>query len=249
MDVLLRTFTRRNGSPSRGSRRSRRDEPASNTRQFEVVLEMLARGLVEYAVRKYTPSTHENRDRSRHDNRIRTRVAGDEEQRNRGGVPNMDMDLLEHLGKTILSKAIEKFGGGDTQDDREGHRGRGAGLERHASTRDRSRDGEYPRNRGEDDEEGRGRRRANRSRGGRQRSPSPPGGEWRRRHTDYEPLKMELEALSDAIISLNERQPDHPDCEFYDTFVERSGKVQEGIGAVMVRIREREERRERRRRR
>ncbi|TDZ36072.1 hypothetical protein C8035_v007912 [Colletotrichum spinosum] len=249
MDVLLRTLTRRNGSPSRGSRRSRRDEPASNTRQFEVVLEMLARGLVEYAVRKYTPSTHGNRDRSRHDNRLRTRGAGDEEERNRGGVPNMDMDLLEHLGKTILSKAIEKFGGGDTQGDREGDRGRGAGLERHVSTRDRSREREYPRNRGEDDVEGRGRRRANRSRGGRQRSPSSPGGEWRRRHTDYEPLKIELEALSDAIISLNERQPDHPDCEFYETFVERSGKVQEGIGAVMVRIREREERRERRRRR
>lgn len=57
-------------------------------------------------------------------------------------------------------------------------------------------------------------------------------------------MKTELEALSNALTSLNERQPGHPDCEFYDAFVDRSGKVQSAIGSVMVQIQEREERRE-----
>ncbi|KAH0436046.1 hypothetical protein CcaCcLH18_04579 [Colletotrichum camelliae] len=272
MDVLLRTLTRRNTSPpprdgggGRGRNRTRRDDAGGgHNRQFELILEMLARGLVEYAVRKYMPGQGGGggeRDRGSHDDRVRAR-GRDDEERHRGGVPNMDGDVLETIGKSILAKAIEKFGGG-AEEERAGERNgagggggrertRGGSLDRYANSRALSREDR------EDGENG-GRRRRGQSEHGRrdsqEREPRRHDEQQQqRRHrrqghgwTDYGPLKTELEALSNAIISLNERQPGHADCEFYDAFTERSGNVQEKIGAVMVRIREREERREERR--
>ncbi|KAF5528401.1 hypothetical protein CGCA056_v001930 [Colletotrichum aenigma] len=272
MDVLLRTLTRRNTSPpprdgggGRGRIRTRRDDGGGHSRQFELILEMLAKGLVEYAVRKYMPGQGGERDRGGHDDRVRAR-GRDDEERHRGGVPNMDADVLETIGKSILAKAMEKFGGG-AEEERAGERSgggggggsgrgrertRGGSLDRYANSRALSRE-----DRG--DRENGGQRRRGQSEHGRRGSPEREPRhrdeqQQQRRHrrqghgwTDYGPLKTELEALSNAIISLNERQPGHADCEFYDAFTERSGNVQEKIGAVMVRIREREERREERR--
>ncbi|KAF4807825.1 hypothetical protein CGCSCA5_v012932 [Colletotrichum siamense] len=273
MDVLLRTLTRRNTSPpphdgggGRGRNRTRRDDGGGHSRQFELILEMLAKGLVEYAVRKYMPGQGSERDRGGHDDRVRAR-GRDDEERHRGGVPNMDADVLETIGKSILAKAMEKFGGG-AEEERAGERSggggggggsgsgrertRGGSLDRHANSRALSREDR------EDGENG-GQRRRGQSEHGRRGSPDREPRhrdeqQQQRRHrrqghgwTDYGPLKTELEALSNAIISLNERQPGHADCEFYDAFTERSGNVQDKIGAVMVRIREREERREERR--
>lgn len=270
MNVLLRALTRRNTSPNRGGsggrNRTRREEQSGGTRQFEVILEMLASGLVEYAVRKYTPHKNDrDRDRdSRHDDRLRVRGHRDDDQRPRGGVPNMDVDMLEELGKTILIKAIEKFGGGGGEEE-EGEeeerdevrasgdgggrpKRRGRSLDRYSHSRDREDHGEEHGRRGRG---GYGNRPGEEHRrGGSPEAPRPRRDERHRRRrygTDYAPLKTELEALSNAIISLNERQPGHADCEFYDAFVERSGKVQSAIGSVQVQIREREERREERR--
>ncbi|KAL0931469.1 uncharacterized protein CTRU02_214204 [Colletotrichum truncatum] len=277
MDVLLRTLARRKtSSPTRGGgggdhNQSRRDENngGGHNRQFELVLEVLARGLVEYAVRKYMPNHNNDRDghKGHHDNRLGTRSHPDEDQRPRGGVPNSDMEMWEHLGKSILAKAIEKFGkGGEDKEEVRGDvrakglegtremEGRSGSRDRYTNSRGRSH------NRAEDHGEEHGRRRRSRD-GYRRRSREDyrrdgsrehsrhhrDERQGRRRHTDYAPLKAELEALSNAIISLNARQPGHPNCEFYDAFVERSGKVQDSIGAVLVQVRRREDRREERR--
>ncbi|GKT96000.1 DNA repair protein RAD5 [Colletotrichum tofieldiae] len=288
MDGLLRTLTRsRNNAPSpkRGSRNRSRYDGNHNSGgggnhhgQIEIILETLARGLVEYAVQKYMKKLSGGDDKGgRHhdDRRLSARGSGnhDSDERTRGGVPNMDMEMLEHLGKNILSKAMERFGGGgaaDEEDERDEMRadakGRGRGRER-AYSQDR-----YTRSRERSQE--RSHRRSHQGGGGsgggsgskdgdrerrRRHSPrdgysSPPrhhrddGHRRRRRHgTDYAPLVEDLETLSNTIISLNERQPGHADCEFYDAFVERSGKTQEAIGAVLVQLREREERRQERR--
>ncbi|CCF45814.1 hypothetical protein CH063_14767, partial [Colletotrichum higginsianum] len=61
----------------------------------------------------------------RDDRRLSTRGNGrhDDDERARGGVPNLDVEMLEHLGKNILSKAVDRFGGGnggeDEQEERE----------------------------------------------------------------------------------------------------------------------------------
>ncbi|KAF6807661.1 hypothetical protein CSOJ01_08025 [Colletotrichum sojae] len=252
MDGLLRTLTRSRNSPTRGGDgrgRNRRDNDNDNgggggrNRQFELILEMLARGLVEYAVRKYVPGHSnggDNRER-RQDDRLRARDHRDD----RGGVPNVDVEMLEHIGRSILSKAMEKFGGG------------GEGLREEGGHARRERAGSVGRDAHPRERSGREHEQRDEERHQRRRSPSrrrdEEEDEHRRRRrrgrhgTDYGPLKTELEALSNTLISLNERQPGHADCEFYDAFVERSGKVQDGIGAVMVQIREREERREERR--
>lgn len=280
MEGLLKTLIRsRNGasSPTRGSGgRSRNKNKDGNSHQFELILEMLARGLVEYAVRKYMPGQGDNHRSSngggRHDDRLRTRDhVDDDDQRHRGGVPNVDVEMLEHLGRNILSKAMERFGvssGEDTEREEakaSGHeRGRrkerGYSLDRYTYSRERSRD-RSRRRKGEHKDDDHGRRRRHRSRDG---EPSHRSGSQRRRggspsrrdreeerrrrggrhRTDYSPLVTELEALSNAIISLNEQQPGHPNCEFYDAFVERSSKVQNAIGGVLGQIREREEKRE-----
>uniref|UniRef100_L2FEN9 Uncharacterized protein n=1 Tax=Colletotrichum fructicola (strain Nara gc5) TaxID=1213859 RepID=L2FEN9_COLFN len=86
---------------------------------------MLAKGLVEYAVRKYMPGQGGERDRGGHDDRVRAR-GRDDEERHRGGVPNMDADVLETIGKSILAKAMEKFGGG-AEEERAGERSGGGG--------------------------------------------------------------------------------------------------------------------------
>ncbi|KAJ0367691.1 hypothetical protein COL26b_011154 [Colletotrichum chrysophilum] len=132
MDVLLRTLARRNTSPpprdgggGRGRNRTRRDDGGGHSRQFELILEMLAKGLVEYAVRKYMPGQGGERDRGGHDDRVRAR-GRDDEERHRGGVPNMDADVLETIGKSILAKAMEKFGGG-AEEERAGERSGGGG--------------------------------------------------------------------------------------------------------------------------
>ncbi|KAK1989107.1 hypothetical protein LZ30DRAFT_776284 [Colletotrichum cereale] len=313
MDGLLRTLIRsRNAAPSpnRGGRnRSRygdkRNGGGENHHgQMEVILEALARGLVEYAVQKYMKKLggggggdDDDKDGRHHnDRRLSTRGNRnrDDDERARGGVPNMDMDMLEHLSKNILSKAVDRFGGGggggggaDEEDERQGMRasakGRGRGRDRaysqdrYAHSRERSQD--------QDRSPQRSRRRGHREGGGgggdsgskdqdrerRRRRHSPRDGysspsrhrrgdddnddddaaaayRRRRRHgTDYGPLVESLETLSDTIASLNERQPGHADCEFYEAFAERSGKTQDAIGAVLARLREREARRQERR--
>lgn len=75
----------------------------------------------------------------------------------------------------------------------------------------------------------------------------------RRRHRSHRPdfttLKTELETMSDTLTDLNERSPSHPDCEFYNKFVDRGGQLQVAIGETLGQIREAEERSERRRKR
>ncbi|OHE96585.1 hypothetical protein CORC01_08183 [Colletotrichum orchidophilum] len=298
MDGLLRTLTRsRNAAPSpnRGSRnRNRRGESrkgsgGNNHGQIEIILEALARGLVEYAVQKYMKKLSGGDEdkagggrRNHDDRRLSTRGNNHgraEDEHARGGVPNMDMEMLEHLGKNILSKAMERFGGGSGEDEEDDGRadvrasgrsrrhGKGRTESRDRDTHSRERSQNRPHRRGRDDgkDEDRDRRRRHSRDNGypshrpssqhRGCSPSPSrhrrgddNTHRRRRYgTDYAPLKEELETLSNTIISLNERQPGHADCEFYDAFMERSGKVQEAIGSVLVQIREREDRREERR--
>ncbi|EMT70916.1 hypothetical protein FOC4_g10009391 [Fusarium odoratissimum] len=73
---------------------------------------------------------------------------------------------------------------------------------------------------------------------------------------DLKTLKTELEAMSSTIISLNARGAKHRDCEFYDRFVRKGGRLQDVIGSTLGQIRgvmegevEAEERRRRRDRR
>ncbi|KAK1634863.1 hypothetical protein BDP81DRAFT_396108 [Colletotrichum phormii] len=297
MDGLLRTLTRsRNAAPSpnRGGRDRNRHSggrgggSGNNHGQIEIILETLARGLVEYAVQKYMKKLSGGGDedkngggrRNHDDRRLSTRGGKDhghdDDERARGGVPNMDMEMLEHLGKNILSKAMERFGGGGEEDEEDDRRadertsgrkhgkGRRDSRDHDAYSRDHSQDRSHGRRHAggsKDEDRDRDRRRRNSRDNGypphRGGSPSPSrhhrgDDETHRRRrrgygTDYAPLKEELETLSNTIISLNERQPGHADCEFYDAFMERSGKVQEAIGSVLVQIREREERREERR--
>ncbi|KAK2056820.1 hypothetical protein LY76DRAFT_594764 [Colletotrichum caudatum] len=311
MDGLLRTLIRsRNAaaSPNRGSRnRSRygdkrnRGGRDNDHGQIEIILEALARGLVAYAVQKYMKKLsgggggdNDKDDRHHNDRRLSARGNSnhDSDERARGGVPNMDMEMLEHLGKKILSKAADRFGGGggadnddddDDDDDRERvrssaksrgrRRERAYSQDRYAHSRERSQDRSPERSHRRDHRGvggggggggGIGSKDEDRPQGPRRRhSPgdgysSPPRQRRerddsvhrrRRRHhgTDYAPLVESLETLSNTIVSLNGRQPGHADCEFYDAFVERSGKTQEAIGAVLARLREREERRQERR--
>ncbi|KDN61454.1 hypothetical protein CSUB01_00775 [Colletotrichum sublineola] len=296
MDGLLRTLTRsRNAAPSpnRGSRnRSRYGDKRNgggggenHHGQIEIILEALARGLVAYAVQKYMKKLSGSDDKDgRHHNDRRLSTRGnsnyDSDERVRGGVPNMDMEMLEHLGKNILSKAVDRFGGGgaDEEDEREGTRAsaksRGRGRERVYSQDRYAHSRERSRNRFPERSHRRGHRDGGDSGGGasgskeedhRRRRPHSPHDGYsspsrhrrdeddnayrrRRKHgTDYAPLVESLETLSNAIISLNERQPGHADCEFYEAFSERSGKTQEAIGQVLARLREREERRQKRR--
>ncbi|KAK2034117.1 hypothetical protein LX32DRAFT_441444 [Colletotrichum zoysiae] len=298
MDGLLRTLIRSRTaapSPNRGSRnRSRygdkrnRGGGENDHSQIEIILEALARGLVAYAVQKYMKKLSggdgDDAKDGRHHSDRRLSARGnsnhDGDERARGGVPNMDMEMLEHLGKNILSKAADRFGGDadDDEDDRERmwssaksrgrRRERAYNQDRYAHSRERSQDRspERPPHRrdyrggggigSKDEDRPERRRRRQHSPGDGYSSPSRQRREHddnahrrRRRHhgTDYAPLVESLEALSNTIVSLNERQPGHADCEFYDAFAERSGKTQEAIGAVLARLREREERRQERR--
>ncbi|EWY91375.1 hypothetical protein FOCG_04649 [Fusarium oxysporum f. sp. radicis-lycopersici 26381] len=77
-----------------------------------------------------------------------------------------------------------------------------------------------------------------------------------KRDLDLKTLKTELEAMSSTIISLNARGAKHRDCEFYDRFVRKGGRLQDVIGSTLGQIRgvmegevEAEERRRRRDRR
>ncbi|KAK1995717.1 hypothetical protein LX36DRAFT_150964 [Colletotrichum falcatum] len=311
MDGLLRTLTRSSlnaaSSPNHSSRnRSRHGDKRngggeSHHGQMEAIIEALARGLVAYAVQKYMKKLHggdDDKDGGRHrsdrGNSARGNSYHDNDERVRGGVPNMDTEMLEHLGKNILSKAAGRFSGGgggaDDEGEREGMRAsiksrgrgreRGYSQDRYAHSRERSQD-RYPERshrrdqRGggdgggsggskDEDREWRRRRRRRRQHSSCVGYPSPSrhrrdndDGDHddedahrrrRRRHgTDYAPLVESLETLSNTIASLNERQPGHADCEFYDAFAERSGKTQEAIGAVLARLREREGRRQERR--
>ncbi|KAK2039143.1 hypothetical protein LZ31DRAFT_96359 [Colletotrichum somersetense] len=296
MDGLLRTLIRsRNAAPSpnRGSRnRSRygdkrnRGGGEKDHGQIEIILEALARGLVAYAVQKYMKKLSggdgdDAKDGRYHSDRrlsARGNSNHDSDERTRGGVPNMDMEMLEHLGKNILSKAADRFGGGaDDEDDGEQmqssaksrgrRRERAYSQDRYALSDERSQDRspERPHRRDYRGDGGGGIRSKDEDRPERRRRHSPGDGyssplrqrrehdddahRRRRRHhgTDYAPLVESLEALSNTIVSLNERQPGHADCEFYDAFAERSGKTQEAIAAVLARLREREERRQERR--
>ncbi|KAK7445901.1 hypothetical protein CaCOL14_004845 [Colletotrichum acutatum] len=290
MDGLLRTLTRSRNtapSPNRGSRNRNRHSGGSgggggnNHGQIEIIIETLARGLVEYAVQKYMKKLSGGGDEDKsggghkNDGRLSTRNTHgrDDNERARGGVPNMDMEMLEHLGKNILSKAMERFGGGggeeyEEEDARRRHgKGQRGSRDRDSYSRGHSQDRSHGRRHGggggKDEDHTRDRRRRHSRDDGypshRPGLPSSPSrhhrgdeeNSHRRRRrgygTDYTPLKEEMETLSNTLISLNERQPGHADCEFYDAFVERSGKVQEAIGSVLVQIREREERREERR--
>ncbi|KAM0561430.1 hypothetical protein ACHAPJ_003311 [Fusarium lateritium] len=74
-----------------------------------------------------------------------------------------------------------------------------------------------------------------------------------KRELDLKTLKTELEAMSSTIISLNARGAQHRDCEFYDRFVRKGGRLQDVIGSTLGQIRglqegddEAEERRRRR---
>ncbi|KAF5024734.1 hypothetical protein F66182_3166 [Fusarium sp. NRRL 66182] len=77
-----------------------------------------------------------------------------------------------------------------------------------------------------------------------------------KRGLDLKTLKTELEAMSSTIISLSARGAKHRDCEFYDRFVRKGGRLQDVIGSTLGQIRglqqgdeEAEERRRRRDRR
>lgn len=63
-----------------------------------------------------------------------------------------------------------------------------------------------------------------------------------RRELDLKTLKTELEAMSSTIISLNARGAKHRDCEFYDRFVRKGGRLQDVIGSTLGQIRGLEER-------
>ncbi|KAI6768125.1 hypothetical protein HG530_006134 [Fusarium avenaceum] len=58
-----------------------------------------------------------------------------------------------------------------------------------------------------------------------------------RRDLDLKTLKTELEAMSSTIISLNARGAQHRDCEFYDRFVRKGGRLQDVIGSTLGQIR------------
>ncbi|KAJ4311757.1 DNA helicase rad5 [Fusarium piperis] len=58
-----------------------------------------------------------------------------------------------------------------------------------------------------------------------------------RRELDLKSLKTELEAMSSTIISLNARGAKHRDCEFYDRFVRKGGRLQDVIGSTLGQIR------------
>lgn len=62
-----------------------------------------------------------------------------------------------------------------------------------------------------------------------------------RRELDLKTLKTELEAMSSTIISLNARCEKHRDCQFYDRFVRKGGRLQEVIGSTLGQIRGLEE--------
>ncbi|RSL60213.1 DNA repair protein RAD5 [Fusarium duplospermum] len=62
-----------------------------------------------------------------------------------------------------------------------------------------------------------------------------------RRELDLKSLKTELEAMSSTIISLNARGAKHRDCEFYDRFVRKGGRLQDVIGSTLGQIRGLEE--------
>ncbi|KAK7420319.1 hypothetical protein QQZ08_010452 [Neonectria magnoliae] len=75
---------------------------------------------------------------------------------------------------------------------------------------------------------------------------------------DLRSLRTELEDMSHTIIGLNARSTSHRDCEFYDKFARKGGRLQDVIGSALGQIRgleesgrydEEAERRERRRRR
>ncbi|KAF4453316.1 DNA repair protein RAD5 [Fusarium austroafricanum] len=54
-----------------------------------------------------------------------------------------------------------------------------------------------------------------------------------KRDLDLKTLKTELEAMSSTIISLNARGAKHRDCEFYDRFVRKGGRLQDVIGSII----------------
>lgn len=54
-------------------------------------------------------------------------------------------------------------------------------------------------------------------------------------------LRTELEDMSSTIIGLNARSANHRDCEFYDKFVRKGGRLQERIGDTLGQIRNLEE--------
>ncbi|GKU17064.1 unnamed protein product [Fusarium langsethiae] len=58
-----------------------------------------------------------------------------------------------------------------------------------------------------------------------------------KRDLDLKTLKTELEAISSTIISLNARGASHRDCEFYDRFVRKGGRLQDVIGSTLGQIR------------
>ncbi|OBS28781.1 hypothetical protein FPOA_02717 [Fusarium poae] len=58
-----------------------------------------------------------------------------------------------------------------------------------------------------------------------------------KRDLDLKTLKTELEAMSSTIISLNARGASHRDCEFYDRFVRKGGRLQDVIGSTLGQIR------------
>lgn len=78
----------------------------------------------------------------------------------------------------------------------------------------------------------------------------PPSHQHRhRRSSKLDALRTELEAMSDTLTDLNSRSASHSDCEFYDKFVEKGGRLQEAIGETLGRMRDVEEGEGRRRRR
>lgn len=82
--------------------------------------------------------------------------------------------------------------------------------------------------------------------------PFSPPSRRHRRSSKLDALRIELEAMSDTLTDLNSRSASHSDCEFYEKFVEKGGRLQEVIGETLGRMRDAEEgeggRRRRRRR-
>lgn len=222
------------GRPDRDQSRSRPPERSSS------FVEMLAKTLAKSAAK---------------------RAMGDSTARGRAGFGEIGPEDFRGLGGFVLEmlggKGDERRGGGrrergrrEEEDgskrdgdkrDRKRRRKRSRGRQERRSRDDTSRQEERPPH----DPERRKRRRRHHS------SPQPPlrvsfAEPYHHRHSpprkhrgiDLAALQSELEAMSSTIIKLNARGARHRDCEFYDRFVRKGGRLQDVIGSTLGRIRE-----------
>ncbi|KPM34316.1 hypothetical protein AK830_g12251 [Neonectria ditissima] len=215
---------------SRGGRRSRGAFEAEDFHKLGgLVLEMMSGGGNE-GERRRKKRRHRDRERGR----------GRERETDRGAPPERTRE--------------EPVYGSEKRKRR--HRGSGSPL--HVTFAEPLQDFDYPPPRKRQP-----RRRHHHGREEEEQAQAPARERRRpRRHgpaIDLRSLRTELEDMSHTIIGLNARSTSHRDCEFYDKFARRGGRLQEVIGSTLGQIRgmeendggygEEEERRERKRRR